>query len=112
MDLVWVELDPVSRAPIRIFKNLKTAFAAQVELLAERDYEPAVRSIRHQIFIRSNGYCELCGVIVSESGGHMHEQKHRGQGGEISLANSVFICAACHKRAHSDREPKFTRRQS
>jgi len=118
MDLVWVELDPVSRAPIRIFKNHKTAFAAQIELLAERDYGTAVRSIRHQLFVQARGYCNLCAGIVTEVGCHMHERLHRGRfdadghSGEISVANSIIICAKCHLLEHPEREIKFTRRQS
>ena len=73
-------------------------------------YADAVKSIRKQIFYRSKGFCELCAAIVVESSGHMHEQLHRGQGGEISLANSIFICATCHRLAHADRNPRFSKK--
>jgi 5-methylcytosine-specific restriction endonuclease McrA len=74
------------------------------------DYAEAVKSIRHQLFLRAKGFCELCGDIVLESSGHMHEQKHRGKGGEISLENSVFICPICHGLAHKDRNPHWVRK--
>lgn len=112
---VYVEYNQSTRAPIRIFKSRKAAVGAlhaeATKLILKMDRAEAVGSIRHQTFVRSGGYCELCGSVVLESSGHMHEQKSRGKGGEISLDNSVFICVACHKRAHSNREPKFTRRQ-
>ncbi len=74
------------------------------------DYREAVSSIRHQLWLRCRGECELCGSLVTEQGGHMHEQQHRGKGGEISLDNSVFICAKCHQDAHKDRAPRFTKK--
>jgi len=111
-NFVWVEINRKSQLPTRIFKNQRAAFSALglTGFLAEWDRTQAVASIRHQCFRRAERYCELCASLVLESNGHMHEQQHRGKGGEISLANSVFICAQCHRRAHSDREPKFTRR--
>jgi 5-methylcytosine-specific restriction endonuclease McrA len=90
---------------IRIFKNRQAA--RSIEYLT-MEYVKAVGEIRHQIFMRSCGNCELCGTMVTEKGGHMHEQKHRGKGGEISLENSVFICPTCHRRAHADRNTRFS----
>jgi 5-methylcytosine-specific restriction endonuclease McrA len=107
--IVWVQIDSMTQKPVRIFKNSKAAFASE-GLITSMRYSAAVESIRHDLFIRSGGWCELCGDRVSECSGHMHEQKFRGKGGEISLENSVFICAKTHKDAHKDRNPQFTRR--
>jgi hypothetical protein len=111
--IVWVELLLIFgfHRVVRIFRSEKAAFASGLCLMS-MTYSDAVSEIRHQIFIRSRGYCELCGTPVVEASGHMHEKKHRGKGGEISLDNSVFICVACHKREHRSRAPQFTRRQS
>lgn len=102
----WVEVTADREHVVRIFKNKKAAWTV-VGLVCEMMYAVAVADIRHQIFVRSEGYCELCGVQVTESSGHMHEKQHRGKGGEISLANSVFICPHCHRDAHHDRNPRF-----
>ena len=40
----------------------------------------------------------------------MHEEVPRGNGGEISLANSKMICRTCHRtsdRAHGNRRPQW-----
>jgi hypothetical protein len=97
---------------VRIFRNQKAALASKSMDVWQVSREWAVGHIRHQIFLRSKGYCEICGAMTIEKSAHMHEQNHRGKGGEISMDNSVMVCVICHKSAHSDREPKFTRRQS
>lgn len=110
---VWVEADLSGVYPrvVRIFKSDRSAFAAHIPLTSMH-YMAALASVRRQCFYRSKGFCELCGDLLTEKSGHLHERKHRGKGGEISLENSVFVCAKTHKREHRDREPKFTRRQS
>jgi len=94
---------------IRIFRGSHAAFVHGM-IVDTMEYKQAVGQIRHQLFIRSGGYCELCGDIVLESSGHMHETKHRGQGGEISLENSVFICAKTHRLEHKDRNPHWSKK--
>jgi 5-methylcytosine-specific restriction endonuclease McrA len=101
---VYVELGR-DALPIRIFRNQKASLAAGWRQIYPRT--EAVGAIRHQIFLRSKGECELCPAPVTESSGHMHEKIHRGKGGEISLENSVFICPTCHRHAHADRNPRF-----
>lgn len=112
---VWVELrcDDPDGFPyvVRIFKNQKAAYASGLRT-ARTVYETAVKDIRAQLWKRCGGFCELCGDLVTEKSGHMHEQKWRGKGGEISLENSVFICAKTHKLEHNERNPQFTRRKS
>ena len=106
--LVWTEVDPKTLFVVRIFRNQKAALASNT-LIMHMDQAKAVGSIRHQLWLRCGGICELCGDIVTEASGHMHEQKHRGKGGEISIWNSVFVCAKTHKREHRDREPRWSR---
>lgn len=104
---VYVELG-LDAQPVRIFRNQKASIRAGWRQIYPR--ADAVAIIRHKIFLRSKGDCELCGVHVTESSGHLHEQVHRGKGGEISLSNSVFICYACHlgpRGAHRDRRARF-----
>lgn len=109
---VWVQRDETTFHVTRIFKSKKAAFAAGGKAPTQSPYTDAVASIRHQIWLRCRGYCELCGDFVTQANGHMHEQKWRGKGGEISLENSVFICAKTHKLEHKERNPQFTRRKS
>lgn len=112
--IVWVELEGEKHDRcVRIFRNRKDALASTV-FIAEWLRKVAVASIRHQIFLRGKGVCEavLCDSLVTETSGHMHEQKHRGESGEISLDNSIFICAKTHKQAHLDRNPRWSRHDS
>lgn len=103
--LIWAEITSAG-LPVRILRG-KPSGAGQFERMA---YGFAVAAIRKQLWWRCAGECELCGSVVTESSGHMHEKQHRGKGGEISLANSVFVCAASHTYQHRDRNPRFTRR--
>ena len=107
--MVWVEVNDAG-LPVRIFRNRKAAYAFGKEWVGAMLRVEAVGSIRHQIFLRSKGECEICATPLNESSGHLHEQKHRGQGGEISLENSIFICPTCHRHAHADRNPHFTKK--
>ena len=107
---IYVEIG-IAGMPIRIFKNQKAAIAS-TRAWAVMARNQAVGQIRHQLFIRSEGHCEFCDERVTECGGHMHERVHRGQGGEISLANSVFICATCHAFAHTGRNPHWSKHDS
>lgn len=105
--LVWVELASDGISPIRIFKSRSTAFASGCAIGPFYTHTVAVAKIRHQLWLRSKGFCELGGEPVTEASGHMHEMVHRGKGGEISMQNSVFICPKCHQHAHRDRNPRW-----
>lgn len=38
----------------------------------------------------------------------MHELVSKGKGGEVSLENSIGLCADCHlNTAHGNRRPRF-----
>ena len=105
MKTAWVEINTAGE-PIRIFKSWVTASLSRCEV-REMSYAEAVGSIRHRLFVLSEGDCDLCGSPVTETTMHLHEMKHRGKGGEISLENSVAICAPCHFRAHKNRRVRF-----
>jgi len=102
---VWVEVRPIV---VRIFRSKTSALNANVPI-EYMHYGDAVQEIRHSLFVRSKGDCETCGSPITESTAQMHEQKHRGKGGEISLENSLLICATCHIRFHKARNPRWKR---
>lgn len=110
MKTVWVELGLDGRA-IRIFRNKKSAYSAYETpgpSIAKLDRSQAVREIRRQIYDRQQGRCLYCPTLLSWAGMHLHEKQHRGQGGEISLANSAGLCYNCHINGeHGDRKPNF-----
>jgi len=113
MKSVWVEIisGDTDLTVVRIFKSRSAAHRTGA-ILALMDYAAAVKVIRHQLWIRCKGECELCGSYVTESSGQMHEKwKHRGKGGEISMDNSVFACPKSHKYEHRDRNPKFLKKR-
>lgn len=103
--LIWAECTS-ALVPVRIVHGNPTGIGRFMQIR----YGEAVAAIRKQLWLRCAGACELCTSPVTEASGQMHEMKHRGRGGEISLTNSVFACAECHKYQHRDRNPKFTRR--
>ena len=108
MSHVWVEIGD-SGLPVRIFKNEKIAFKSGILAIASMDRTTAVSLIRHTIFVRSDNHCELCDSPIIEVTMQMHEMRHRGKGGEISLANSVAACARCHKYKHRERNPQWSK---
>lgn len=113
---VWVEMNFFKTwqpgFAIRIFKSRSAASKhPDQRFVSLRKYSDAVGEIRHQLWLRCAGYCELCASPVTESSGHMHERQHRGKGGEISLLNSVFVCPRSHQFEHRDRALKFTKKR-
>lgn len=51
------------------------------------------------------GTCEICGE--KRPGLEPHEKQHRGNGGKLSLENSVMVCRQCHNREHGNRNPRL-----
>jgi 5-methylcytosine-specific restriction endonuclease McrA len=103
-----VELDANDQV-VRIFRTLVESSKAAVWALALRT--EAVAAIRKQIFKRSGGQCEYCGKFINGKF-HLHEKIHRSRGGEISLENSVALCADCHigpTGEHGSRRPQFSK---
>lgn len=98
--MVYVEVLPETEIPIRILKTTKAAMDLPPERVRMLARSVAVGYIREQIVSRATkGYltqCEFCGKVITPYIGHMHEVVSRGNGGEISVANSVLICPQCH----------------
>lgn len=105
---VYVEIGS-EEIPIRIFRGHGASVAyAGTNRISVWPKKDAVEAIRRQCFKRSNGYCEWCGEAVTWYGFHMHEKVFRGKGGDVSVENSVAICADCHinrpDSAHGNRK--------
>jgi len=99
--------------PCRIFRSAK---------LAAQSKEPtywmlratAVRLIREQAYERSGGVCEHCKRnLVTWDSGELHEVQPKGMTnfvlGEVSLENSEFWCRFCHRGAHANRRPQWSK---
>lgn len=104
---VYVEINPENGKIIRIFKNIYDALQFDQQLI-QTSRKEAVGQIREQIVERSKikGQisCEDCSCRLNESTGHMHETEFKGSGGEVSLANGIFLCPRCHLQGrHGDR---------
>ena len=104
--------------PHRIFRSGKAwavAFAhgVFVSVMARVD---AVRQIRWQLYQKCGGHCTWCGEATSWEGCQMHEVVPRGDGGEISLENSIILCYDCHQgradSAHGNRKLQFGKSKS
>ncbi len=107
--------------PVRIFKTMKeyANWLNDPERLKEwvgpngwhiheMDRRQAVQQIRLQVWQRADGECEDCGQSITVQAFHMHEGRHRGQGGEISLDNSHCLCYTCHfDIEHGNRKTRF-----
>lgn len=109
--MVYVEIDPETKLPMRIFKNKKRALASDPEYVKEMERKEAVMLIRLQVVARAirekRVLCEFCGEVITSITGEMHEVVPKGKGGEVSLDNSRLICNTCHTGAadseHGDR---------
>ena len=103
---VYVELDDQDQI-IRIYRRFPPFNTNFREV--PRVY--AVGVIRQRILERAEGRCEYCGKFIDYHF-HMHEKKPRGRGGEISMENSVALCASCHigqNGEHGMRRPLFSK---
>lgn len=96
---VYVEIGD-DRLPFRIIKNHAEVWRLAPEQVAHWPKADAVRAIRKKVVDRAAGECEFCGARVIWQRGDLHEVVFRSQGGEVSVANSVFICWRCHRREH------------
>ena len=94
---------------VRLFRSRFKALECKGDVV-EYPRHNAVVEIRQQVYERSKGYCENCGHIITHTF-HMHEKIARSDGGEISLENSVALCAACHilrtDSEHGNRRLRF-----
>lgn len=114
----WVLLDLAHGLPVEIFRNQKQALegsatAGPTFAAAEFPRAAAVKTIRRVIFERDNYTCTNCGdSSLNWDSGHMHEKLHRGQGGNISVANGITLCYRCHlldeEMGHGKRQPQWS----
>jgi len=106
---VFVEYDADGQI-CRIFRHTRNAVlsaAWESKNVAEYARKDAIGIIRKRVFDLAEGICKYCGKYCNWDTGHMHEEVPRGQGGEISIYNSVWSCGKCHSDQHGDREPRF-----
>ena len=108
---VFVELGADGRAT-RIIKIL--SYSPHDPEVHEMSRKQAVEDIRRQVFERAGGTCERCAAQrITWDSMHLHEQVHRGKGGEVSVENSVALCARCHISPvgeHANRFPQWSRK--
>lgn len=92
---VFVEVNEQGQ-PIRILRNNLEVWKLSSDVVRQWPKSEAVREIRSQVFARANGECEYCGARITPVTGEMHEKLAKGNGGEVSLENSVALCHGCH----------------
>lgn len=106
---VLCEIDPQSKKLIRILRHGGTALFLKPEQVVELPKVEAISQIRRQVFEISRGECRNCSRAITWNF-HMHEQKPKGRGGEVSVTNSVALCADCHlNQEHGDRKPQWSK---
>lgn len=103
---VYVELDDQG-VFLRIIKTWREACQIPPDRLIQYPRGEAVKQIRRLVFARSEGNCEWCSECTTWDTGEMHEVISKGDGGEVSTENCVFICHGCHQgrvdAAHGNR---------
>ena len=108
---VLCEIDPATKKIIRILRRGGAALFLRPEQVIELPKIEAVGQIRKVVFEQSHGECRNCGKCLTWNF-HMHEQQPRGAGGEISIWNSVALCAECHlNQEHGNRKPQWSIRK-
>lgn len=102
----WVALD--EKGVTRVFKNYAAAVLSKSANIREYPRKDAVGQVRQRVFERADGHCEDCNTLLTWASMHMHEKIHRGDGGEISLENSIAVCYKCHMDIeHGNRKLRF-----
>lgn len=97
----------------RIFRNTRDAVlsaAWEEKRVGEYPRKDAVGIIRKRVYDLAEGFCKYCGKYAGWEVGEMHEELPRGQGGEISIYNSVWSCVNCHRGPegqHKERQTRF-----
>lgn len=73
------------------------------------------QQIRIAIYKRQDGKCCDCGEQLTLAGMHCHERIFRSKGGQMSLENSIGLCASCHEfgpnARHANRRPRFSKKE-
>lgn len=105
---VFVEIDFAGEF-VRILKP-REAFLLEPEVIRQYPRAEAIKKIRARVFELAKNTCKFCGRRAEPEGpmkGDMHEVIPRGQGGEISITNSVALCRSCHNTQHELRRPRL-----
>src|SRR5690606_24714483 len=63
------------------------------KLAAKRDAAKAEREVKAAVKARDGFRCRVC---LRKGPVDCHEEKRRGAGGNVSLANSYAVCRICH----------------
>jgi len=63
---------------------------------------PDMRDLRHEVWLRSQGYCEGddCNARIFENTMEMHHVTFRSHGGSDVPENLLALCNLCHRKAH------------
>jgi hypothetical protein len=69
------------------------------------------KNVRELVFIRANGYCEICGF---DQPTQIHHRRARGAGGTRRVStntasNALAVSLECHALAESRRELAYSR---
>ena len=105
---VWVGLDEIGITEIfRSYGQAVQSAAGKLGNIKEYPRKDAVFAIRTRVFQKSDNHCKDCGNIITWNF-HMHEETPRGKGGNISIWNSIALCANCHLNfEHGNRRLRF-----
>lgn len=115
MSKVWVAINE-NDEPVEIFSSFSQAIHPMLTgkslhlSLVMMVRSVAVKHIRSHVYARARGRCEKCNETLTPNTAHMDEKVSRGEGGNISLANSWILCSTCHigpTGEHSNRLPDF-----
>jgi hypothetical protein len=52
--------------------------------------------IREQVWQRSQGYCEMCGISMDKQDFALHHRKLKSRGGKDEMSNLIAVHHGCH----------------
>jgi 5-methylcytosine-specific restriction endonuclease McrA len=52
--------------------------------------------IREQVWQRSKGYCEMCGISMDKQDFAIHHRKLKSRGGKDTMSNLIAVHHGCH----------------
>lgn len=67
----------------------------------KRRRPPMDPRLRHEVWVRDTGRCQLCGGGVDEDDFECHHRQLRSQGGPDSHANLITLCHSDHRAVHA-----------
>lgn len=66
---------------------------------AAKTYADELEAMRPLVYVRANGWCEVCGTNPVQG---VHHRKRRSQGGTNAMANLLGLCSDCHDEIHKN----------